>query len=425
MPLVIIVWNPVHEVLQKLSLGQKWEELVAALDVAQKRFVGVNDELIFVAPDYLFHDDVEPYTTKDLEFYGSKMKSLSNELPSKYLVVAGSMQWVDDGKKKLSVSTLVASKEFVFRYDKKRKAGTEDSPQFAFNPGTTTGHFEWSGLSCGIEICQDHEEAVLLDEVRKTLDIHIMLSFGQIRRDRNMALKREGIFIQCELESYEYWNKQKPGFEPVSGIFRHNLKHHQSSKQLIPQVKSIADGLEETSHGIFRLAKTGPRTTFTTTQPLTFQKTTPLLTTSTTTPLLTTSTTTPLLTTSTPQPLTLQTTPQPLTLQKTAQPLTPPKTTTPSFTLPPPTSKSVLPPTSRVVQQIPTWQEDDLVSRCPLCDRDFSFTLRRHHCRKCGKVVCDDCSTARKILPSPVPKPSFFWSSTVETGALRVCDSCN
>ena len=38
------------------------------------------------------------------------------------------------------------------------------------------------------------------------------------------------------------------------------------------------------------------------------------------------------------------------------------------------------------------WMSDDSSSTCLLCDRAFSFTTRRSHCRFCGMLVCRSCS---------------------------------
>ncbi|CAM9842929.1 unnamed protein product, partial [Choristocarpus tenellus] len=32
---------------------------------------------------------------------------------------------------------------------------------------------------------------------------------------------------------------------------------------------------------------------------------------------------------------------------------------------------------------------------CSVCRSEFSMVKRRHHCRFCGRVVCDDCSNNR------------------------------
>ena len=48
---------------------------------------------------------------------------------------------------------------------------------------------------------------------------------------------------------------------------------------------------------------------------------------------------------------------------------------------------------------LPRWQPDPEVSKCPICDTTFSFFYRKHHCRKCGRVVCANCSPHRITIP--------------------------
>ncbi|RKF76623.1 putative fyve zinc finger protein [Golovinomyces cichoracearum] len=43
---------------------------------------------------------------------------------------------------------------------------------------------------------------------------------------------------------------------------------------------------------------------------------------------------------------------------------------------------------------LPRWQLDSEARFCPIY-----FFLRKHHCRKCGRVVCDSCSPYRIVLP--------------------------
>jgi len=59
------------------------------------------------------------------------------------------------------------------------------------------------------------------------------------------------------------------------------------------------------------------------------------------------------------------------------------------------------------------WVPDAEATKCMHCKRaEFSLITRRHHCRKCGMVVCNDCSNKRFLLPEQSSKP------------LRVCLSC-
>jgi len=39
-----------------------------------------------------------------------------------------------------------------------------------------------------------------------------------------------------------------------------------------------------------------------------------------------------------------------------------------------------------------SWSEDALVPSCPECGNQFGLMRRRHHCRLCGHVLCNDCS---------------------------------
>lgn len=37
------------------------------------------------------------------------------------------------------------------------------------------------------------------------------------------------------------------------------------------------------------------------------------------------------------------------------------------------------------------WKPDRLATRCKGCGREFSLIFRKHHCRKCGDIFCDQC----------------------------------
>ncbi|XP_041969101.1 zinc finger FYVE domain-containing protein 26 homolog [Aricia agestis] len=68
-------------------------------------------------------------------------------------------------------------------------------------------------------------------------------------------------------------------------------------------------------------------------------------------------------------------------------------------------------------EQVPTkeqWVDDSSVDRCMVCKISiFSMIIRRHHCRRCGRIVCHACSRNRMQVPT--------YPSGVK---FRVCDDC-
>ena len=48
-------------------------------------------------------------------------------------------------------------------------------------------------------------------------------------------------------------------------------------------------------------------------------------------------------------------------------------------------------------QTIVAWTDDSLVPLCPDCGNTFSLMRRRHHCRTCGSVMCNDCSVGLPV----------------------------
>ncbi|XP_072309813.1 FYVE, RhoGEF and PH domain-containing protein 6 [Eucyclogobius newberryi] len=60
----------------------------------------------------------------------------------------------------------------------------------------------------------------------------------------------------------------------------------------------------------------------------------------------------------------------------------------------------------------PIWIPDLRATMCMICTCEFTLTWRRHHCRACGKVVCQACSINKYYLEYLKNQPA------------RVCDQC-
>ncbi|KAN0063069.1 FYVE zinc finger domain protein upa1 [Thecaphora frezii] len=76
----------------------------------------------------------------------------------------------------------------------------------------------------------------------------------------------------------------------------------------------------------------------------------------------------------------------------------------------------------------PQWERDDQASECRGCGRRFTFFLRKHHCRRCGKIFCDACSTHRASLSVQelLFDPSLPGMALSESsGPVRICNSCH
>ncbi|KAM9771073.1 uncharacterized protein ACBT44_004555 isoform 4-T6 [Syngnathus typhle] len=57
------------------------------------------------------------------------------------------------------------------------------------------------------------------------------------------------------------------------------------------------------------------------------------------------------------------------------------------------------------------WAEDHEVRNCMTCHKGFSVTVRKHHCRQCGKIFCAECSSRKALMP-------------FSTKPVRVCETC-
>ncbi|KAI8146529.1 FYVE zinc finger-domain-containing protein [Fennellomyces sp. T-0311] len=75
-----------------------------------------------------------------------------------------------------------------------------------------------------------------------------------------------------------------------------------------------------------------------------------------------------------------------------------------------------------------TWESDTEARECRRCARRFGLLVRRHHCRRCGLIVCDKCSSSRTYLsPSEIlqdPNGPFESLQVLASHHQRVCDKC-
>ncbi|XP_028414314.1 zinc finger FYVE domain-containing protein 26-like isoform X2 [Dendronephthya gigantea] len=75
------------------------------------------------------------------------------------------------------------------------------------------------------------------------------------------------------------------------------------------------------------------------------------------------------------------------------------------------------PGTFKIPEKIPAeedWEPDYKHSVCMICKEvTFNMFVRRHHCRRCGRVVCDACSPFKRVLSNSGRTP------------VRICKDCD
>ena len=57
------------------------------------------------------------------------------------------------------------------------------------------------------------------------------------------------------------------------------------------------------------------------------------------------------------------------------------------------------------------WIDDEDVDACMKCSHTFTVRQRKHHCRNCGNIFCDNCSSKTATIAASSRKK-------------RVCDQC-
>ncbi|XP_067235420.1 FYVE, RhoGEF and PH domain-containing protein 6-like [Chanodichthys erythropterus] len=76
------------------------------------------------------------------------------------------------------------------------------------------------------------------------------------------------------------------------------------------------------------------------------------------------------------------------------------------------TTQDIVDTGDQLGNKAPIWIPDSRATMCMICTCEFTLTYRRHHCRACGKVVCQACSTNEHPL------------KYLKNHLARVCDLC-
>ena len=103
--------------------------------------------------------------------------------------------------------------------------------------------------------------------------------------------------------------------------------------------------------------------------------------------------------------------------KSTPQPHSEPQPALPEQAAPQPTPEPAPEPKSDLV-----WVEDGAFVGCMECNAEFWFFRWRHHCRGCGRLLCDSCSTARIGFETVITAAGVQQGAPGETH--RACKNC-
>lgn len=81
------------------------------------------------------------------------------------------------------------------------------------------------------------------------------------------------------------------------------------------------------------------------------------------------------------------------------------------------------------------WIPDEAATECSNCNKMFTWFLRKHHCRLCGKIFCYECSSYRDMIPDSLlsaESKQCTWNDylssylmTINLETYRVCIFCH
>jgi hypothetical protein len=65
----------------------------------------------------------------------------------------------------------------------------------------------------------------------------------------------------------------------------------------------------------------------------------------------------------------------------------------------------------RITNEIVYWVPDNSSNQCYYCKSNFGFISRKHHCRLCGNLICQNCSLQMKL-------------QTAKETQIKTCKKC-
>lgn len=78
------------------------------------------------------------------------------------------------------------------------------------------------------------------------------------------------------------------------------------------------------------------------------------------------------------------------------------------------------------ISTLPVWENDNTTDECRRCHQPFTLFKRKHHCRRCGKICCNACSSNYDLLNATDIVTDPLSHDHVNVNApQRTCNPCH
>jgi hypothetical protein len=185
-------------------------------------------KMAFVAPEHLFRGGTQRMAMPeaDKKRIIEAVRNLSSNHPDT-LIVPGTIVWLQESKlaklfnrkfdARNSAFVFVGGSE-VFRYDKHSDAEellAAEKANAKFRAGKKLGVFQLWGKSFGLEVCYDHSNAVLYNQIQakgKTgVDVHLILSSTVPNQGGKVAARSGGLLVHADGQDTRTSHQAQPG----------------------------------------------------------------------------------------------------------------------------------------------------------------------------------------------------------------------
>jgi hypothetical protein len=211
--------------------------VLCRMDSERRRLGWPNAKMIFLAPEHLFRCSSTRMAMPeaDKKQVIAAVTRLSSNHPDA-LIVPGTVVWLSESvfaslfRRKFEARNsafVFVNGSVVFEYNKHSDAGElldVEKANAKFRAGKKLGAFECWGLNFGVEICYDHSNAVLFEQLQAQgkagVDVHLILSSTVSNKPGKVAARSGGLLVHADGQDNRDSHTPQPGTTPAkTGIW--------------------------------------------------------------------------------------------------------------------------------------------------------------------------------------------------------------